>query len=468
MQPIRLCSLLFALALFACAEPDTQLVAAQSSALSYSAAAGKALFEQPLPSTNGRACATCHVLEDDTTLKPEHVARLLREDPGNPLFDRLDADDPDAPLLTFEHLEKGLVRVGLQLADNVDVIDVEGRVITRPDRQIFVWRGVPTVANTAFTGPYQADGREPTLEQQARSAILSHSAGDEVAAKQLRRIAAFEQSTFSSPRAWFVSRMLELGVPEVDVPVPEDFMRLTEQEQRGRKVYDAACEACHGGATTDRIVDREAVDFLFPVLTEGGNVRYQVTQGQPPEPMHTSRPGVDFMNVGFGAASYFGQTGVDTSAFNASVELPRYRLRFYRDASRREALVDLPPTPVTVSGDPFDPRPALDAQGAPIVGGNLIPQQFTTDPGRAAITGDPADFEAFDVPQLRGIAKTAPYFHDNMRETLEQVVDDYSRFVLLFIKPLGFQPHPPEQEGGRREALSPEEKADLLAYLRRL
>jgi cytochrome c peroxidase len=80
----------------------------------------------------------------------------------------------------------------------------------------------------------------------------------------------------------------------------------------------------------------------------------------------------------------------------------------------------------------------------------------------------PADFEAFDVPQLRGIANTAPYFHDNLRETLEAVVDDYSRFLLLFLEPLGLQPHPPEREGGRQEALSPEEKADLLAYLRRL
>jgi hypothetical protein len=33
----------------------------------------------------------------------------------------------------------------------------------------------------------------------------------------------------------------------------------------------------------------------------------------------------------------------------------------------------LPLIPVTVSGDPFDPQPAIDAQGAPIVGPNLIP-----------------------------------------------------------------------------------------------
>ncbi|HKU37636.1 MAG TPA: hypothetical protein VJR89_05800 [Polyangiales bacterium] len=170
--------------------------------------------------------------------------------------------------------------------------------------------------------------------------------------------------------------------------------------------------------------------------------------------------------MGFGAGTYFGQLGV-AEAYNASVELPRHRLRFYKDARRSEVLVDLPPVPVTQSGDPHDPRAARDASGAPIVGPNLIPQQFTTDPGRAAVTGDPADFEAFDIPQLRGIANTAPYFHDNMRETLQEVVDDYSKFLLPFL-PLGLPVHPPEREGGRPEALSPQEKADLLAYLSRL
>jgi cytochrome c peroxidase len=123
---------------------------------------------------------------------------------------------------------------------------------------------------------------------------------------------------------------------------------------------------------------------------------------------------------------------------------------------------------VTASGDPHDLCPALDERGAPIVGPNLIPQQFTTDPGRAVITGDPADFEAFDTPQLRGIAQTAPYFHDNSRETLREVVDEYSRFLLPFLKPLELPTFPPEQPGGRKEGLSPEQKNDLLEFLEQL
>ncbi len=154
--------------------------------------------------------------------------------------------------------------------------------------------------------------------------------------------------------------------------------------------------------------------------------------------------------------------------FNDSVELPRYRFRFYADGTRSQPVTDLPPIPVTASGDPNDLTPALDDRGAPIVGPSLGVQWFSTDPGRAAITGDPLDFEAFDVPQLRGVAHTAPYFHDNNSGTLQQAVDLYSRFILPFGQ-LGLPPvHPPELPGFPPESLSPQEKQDLIAFLNRL
>ncbi|HKP63947.1 MAG TPA: cytochrome c peroxidase [Polyangiales bacterium] len=444
-----------------CADEPARVAAQEQPLHKPSAALGKLLFERPLPHTNGRACATCHVLEEATTLRPASVLERLRKDPDDPLFDRLDADDPAARELSFEHLKKGLIRVVLPLPDNMDVIDFEGQVITPPDRTIFVWRGVPSVADTALTAPYQMDGREDSLEHQAQGAITNHSQGRKAASFELESIAEFQRGLFSSPRGKLVAQIHSYGVADAKIPIPEDFFPLTDAQERGRKVYNAACQACHGGATTDRIVKPEIVDFLSPALTAEGNVRYE---GQPPAPVRISRPGERFMNAGFGALTYVGQIG-RAPTYNASLELPHYRFRFYRDATRSEAIVDLPPVPVTASGDPHDLRPARDDHGAPIVGPNLIPQQFTTDPGRAAITGNPADFEAFDTPQLRGIAQTAPYFHDNSRETLREVVDEYSRFLLPFLTPLGLPTLPPEQPGGRKEALSPEQKDDLLEFL---
>ena len=91
---------------------------------------------------------------------------------------------------------------------------------------------------------------------------------------------------------------------------------------------------------------------------------------------------------------------------------------------------------------------------------------WSTDPGRAAITGEPVDFEAFDVPQLRGIANTGPYFHDNSAETLRDAVDLYSRFILPFFAPLNLPATlPPENGGFLPESLTPEQKSDLLEFL---
>ncbi len=70
------------------------------------------------------------------------------------------------------------------------------------------------------------------------------------------------------------------------------------------------------------------------------------------------------------------------------------------------------------------------------------------------------------MPQLRGIANTAPYFHDNSAATLKDAVDLYSRFILPFFAPLNL----PASVAARGrsffpESLSAQQKADLLEFL---
>jgi len=428
---------------------------------------GQRLFDRPFPHSNGRSCATCHVHEEHTTLSPDHVAELFASAPYDPLFNALDADDPDAAPLAFEHLAKGLVRVVLRLADNVDIIDAAGKVITAADRSIEVWRAVPSVANAAITAPYQYDGRAPTLQEQAQGAIIAHSQGRPVQGEQLDRIAEFEQTVFTSGRARFVYEQLARGVPLDQIRVPEQYMRLSAAERRGRALYDAGCAPCHGGPTTRQVTSQAVHDSGFFALGPEGYVEFDIKPGAPPVPVLAPHASDGFL-AGYSVLSYFGQIGA-LPTFNASVTLPHYRLRFYTDATREQAVTELPPAFVTLSGDPTDPRPAVDANGAPLVGPNFLPQAFTTDPGRAALTGDPLDFEAFDVPQLRGIAHTAPYFHDNSAATLRDVVDIYSRFVLGVLPTLNLPPvNPPESPGAPPEALSPAQKQDLLAFLNAL
>jgi cytochrome c peroxidase len=441
------------------------LTTVQSLSQGHQPSKGEQLFVQPFADTNERSCATCHVLDEHTVLTPANVNARLAADPADPLFNRIDADDPLAAEPTYEHLKKGLVRVVLDLPDNMDLIDLEGNVVTPPERTVEVWRGVPTVYNAAITAPYQYDGRHETLQEQAQGAVTAHSEGGEVARRDLDAIAEFQQGLFTSNRARSVALQLEDGVPVGDIVRPElDFEGLSPAQVRGREVYDAACEACHGGATTSLVVDRVIHDLTFVELKPDGNVLFD-TSVQPPVPVLLPRPGDEFLNIGTANLSALGQLGI-FPVFNASVALPQYRYRFYTDASRTVKDVDLPPLPVTASGSPFDLQPALDENGAPIFGPNFLPQLYSTDPGRAAITGDPHHFEAFDVPPLRGIAQSAPYFHDNSAETLRDLVDIYSRFIVQFFAPLNLPlVNPPEFEGGPPESLTPAQKQDLIEFL---
>jgi cytochrome c peroxidase len=428
---------------------------------------GEELFETAFPGTNDRSCASCHVREEHTVLTPAHVIALEAENPADPLFNPIDADDPDAEVPTYDHLKKGLVRVILDLPENMDLIDFEGNVVTPPDRKIEVWRAVPTVENTAITAPYQYDGRKATLQEQAQGAITAHSEGGTVSNRDLDAIAEFQLKQFTSKRAEKVAKKMAHGVPVEEIARPELKMKLTQAQERGLEVYNAGCEPCHGGATTLQVTNRVVHDLAFVELKPDGNVLFD-TSVTPPVPVLKPQPDNEFLNVGFGNLSYLGQIYGDFFGprFNASVALPRYRYRFYTDATRTVQQVDLPPIPVTVSGDPFDLRAATDENGAPIVGPNFLPQLWSTDPGRAAITGDPADFEAFDVPPLRGIINTAPYFHDNSAETLRIAVDLYSRFILPFFAPLNLPAVLPPEEGSFfPESLSVQQKDDLMEFL---
>jgi cytochrome c peroxidase len=72
----------------------------------------------------------------------------------------------------------------------------------------------------------------------------------------------------------------------------------------------------------------------------------------------------------------------------------------------------------------------------------------TTDPGRAMVTGKWADIGKFKGPVLRALAARAPYFHNGSATTLEDVLEFYeSRFHI---------------------GLTPQERSDLLAFLRAL
>jgi cytochrome c peroxidase len=83
------------------------------------------------------------------------------------------------------------------------------------------------------------------------------------------------------------------------------------------------------------------------------------------------------------------------------------------------------------------------------------PADRTDDLGRFEVTGDDSDKLVFAVPQLRNVARTAPYFHDGSVETLEDAVrlmakhqlgmslaDDDVADVVAFLSALSADPDP--------------------------
>ncbi len=82
-----------------------------------------------------------------------------------------------------------------------------------------------------------------------------------------------------------------------------------------------------------------------------------------------------------------------------------------------------------------------------------------SDVGRGAVTGIRYDNGRFRVPSLRNIELTAPYMHDGRFKTLDEVVDHYASGG-HFAENLN--------PNVRKLHLSPQDKADLIAFLRTL
>jgi hypothetical protein len=107
-----------------------------------------------------------------------------------------------------------------------------------------------------------------------------------------------------------------------------------------------------------------------------------------------------------------------------------------------------------INGTLFDvgaSRPQFRQAGMPLYtvrNKTTLEVRQTTDPGRALRSGLWADMDRFKTPSLRGIAARAPYFHNGISATLEDVVTHYQ-------VALGF-------------VFTPQQKADLVAFMKAL
>jgi cytochrome c peroxidase len=88
------------------------------------------------------------------------------------------------------------------------------------------------------------------------------------------------------------------------------------------------------------------------------------------------------------------------------------------------------------------------------------------DTGLADLTLDPADTGKFRVPSLRNVAVTAPYMHDGSVATLSDAIDHYAAGGRSALQRGTPSPRRDPLVAGFQ--ITPEEKADLVAFLEAL
>jgi cytochrome c peroxidase len=385
-------------------------------------------------SGNGRSCADCHMPTSQFQLAPADVEfryrllqleRLFNRNADDPLFRPIDADDfrvNGDGARDFSNLRSnGLVRIVFPLPPNIRLIDPATN-LPSAESLVDVWRSVPSVLNVALTGPGSANPwpREPNAfggyQLDARVGTLQEQAlGAFVNHAQVQQppTPRMLDDLSSFQRNLFTRpqvKDLAEAVRTGASVLPDPDPPLTDLEQQGKAVFGRACAQCHGGP------DQSSAQAPVP--------HFQDIRTQCPRPVDTVTP--------------------------PRFVFPACPDRLARNARTYE--ISMP--------------------------GGITTRRTSSDPGRALLTGvvgGPAPFDdwnKFDVPQLRGIGKTAPYFHNNSAATLDDVIDHYMAFftqLRVQTPPGGPLPAPTTTDGVHFDrAPLPEERQALIAYLRKL
>jgi cytochrome c peroxidase len=419
--------------------------------------------------TNGRTCATCHVASDAFGLSVRHARKVFAATSGrDPLF--VDIDGANCPGAArgdaAAHslvLQNGDFRIALEVPANAEfqiraVHDPYGcAVMTDPvtGRQtVSVYRRPLPATNLKYLSAVMADGRETIaplnnpatfaanlatdLEHQALDATLGHAqAAVPPSPAQLAAIAQYESGLYSAQvldnRAGLLGAAGARGGPLQlsKQPYYPGINDTLGQDPQGRLFNPDAFtifSSWENGASgpnssalakaREAIAAGEAIFNTHPLTIS--NVRGLNDNPAVAAVLGTSVPVPAFQgtcstchdapNVGDHSAPLPLDIGTSHDPAEES------------DATIANALAqltvaDVPVYEITGCPDPFS-NPANT--GAPYV-------IYTTDPGRALITGRCADVNRIKGPVLHGLAARAPYFHNGMARSLMEVVNFYDQ-----------------------------------------
>jgi cytochrome c peroxidase len=431
--------------------------------------------------TNGRSCATCHVASQAMSISPPDVRRRYDASRGqDPLFVSVDGancgfvkrTDRAGHSLILRH---GLIRVAISLPASpqftiTTVHDPYGCALTTDALQgtttVSVYRRPLPATNLGFLSTVMWDGRETPaslasgdtfaanlqtdLAAQATSAVLGHAqALAPPTTRQLNQIVQFELGLYSA-QMWDESAgaLFLYGARGGSVTLSrQEYYPGTNDSLGGDpsgQAFDSSSmstfEAWSRSGLTqeDRNVDGRAAarraiaagEQIFNTtpltITDVRGLNDNAALGKPTAIKGTCSTCHDAPNVG----NHSLPLPLDIGVGHPSLA------NFESDPNIAAALAEvdsanLPVFRIDGCADPFNP-------------GKIAPL-YTTDPGKALISGQCSDLNRVKGPILRGLAARAPYFHNGAAASLRQVVDFYDKRFNM--------------------NLSARQKADLTAFL---
>lgn len=432
-------------------------------------------FFEPVGS-NGRACVTCHQPSDGMSLSAKTVQERWNATGGrDPLFAAVDGSNcPALPQKdAASHsllLTKGLFRVSLAWpprATDGTPIDPEFSIevvsdptgcntspvygLSAPSPRISIFRRSRMAANLKYVEPpkplglwqvrtgqlldvdpetkarlannLMADGRAATLRTQMGDAMNNHQEAHEIVSRaSFDRIRAFEMQVYTAqvfdrnagslqeggasmgPVALAEGKPAVLGGFPVRPMFPElegwrTRRTLAAMTMRPTIRQPALPEARPGErneparqrAFRDSVARGYTIFMYRPFLIRDTSLNALI--GNPIKQACVSCHDMQ----GSGLDNAPGHLGLGTSNFPTATPAP-----------------DLPLFRITCRAD---------APGHPFLGRTI----YTSDPGRALITGKCSDIGAITLQQLRALSARAPYFANGSAKTLRDVVEFYDR-----------------------------------------
>lgn len=403
---------------------------------------------------NGRSCASCHDEGAGWSLSPAGLqARFAASAGTDPVFRLVDgANSPRAQADTLDQkrvaysmlLTRGVIRVGMPIPSGAEftlaAADDPYGFASATELSLFR-RPLPS-ANLKFASTVMWDARETladaqspicirdavpaqcfasldtNLLHQANSAVRGHAeAAQDLTAAEQRTIVDFEKTLFTAQSQSTVAGDLTaggaLGGPAL---------------LAGQNFYFGINDLTTGDYQTNAPFTRQVMNLFgawrnLPAPgTAQDQARMAIARG---ENLFNTRP----MNIAQ-VAGLADTRGSCTTCHNAPNSGSHSITRMFNTgvsaAVRRTANMPL-----------YTLRNAATGE-----------QVQTSDPGVAMVTGKWGDIGKFKTPTLRGAAARAPFFHDGSAPDMEAVVQFYDRRF--------------------RMGLSPQEAADLAAFLKAL